>query len=65
MKRVNKTQGGKRSGSGRKPIGVDKMWGIRLSTKMSDAVLAWARKQKDDPQFSEAVRRLLAKALGL
>lgn len=65
MKRVNKSQGGKRPGSGRKPIGVDKMWGIRLSTKMSDAVVAWARKQKDAPQFSEAVRRLLAKALGL
>lgn len=65
MKRSNKKIGGKRPGSGRKPIGVDKMWGVKLSTEMSDAVIKWASKQLDRPNFSEAVRRLLAKALGL
>jgi hypothetical protein len=34
-----------------------------MSTALSDAVISWAKKQADKPTFSEAVRRLVMKAL--
>jgi hypothetical protein len=34
-----------------------------MPAALSEAIIAWARKQVDKPGFSEAVRRLLTKAL--
>jgi len=48
---------------GRPATGKDPMRGVRMSAALADAVAAWARKQADKPTFSEAVRRLVMKAL--
>lgn len=48
---------------GRPATGKDPMRGVRMSDDAAAQVMAWAKKQADKPTFSEAVRRLVAKAL--
>jgi hypothetical protein len=40
-------------------------FGIRMPKPLAEAVTSWAKKQADKPNFGEAVRRLVAKALGI
>lgn len=65
MKKVRPKHGGKRPGSGRKPTGRDPVRQLRMTDSQYDAVAKWAAKQVDKPTWSEAVRRLLNKALGI
>lgn len=64
MNNVSRKQGGKRKGAGR-PVttGTYPAKPVRFPPKLSEAVESWSRKQSDKPTFSEAVRRLVAKAL--
>lgn len=48
---------------GRPATGQDPVRAIRMDDSQAKAVESWARKQADKPSFSEAVRRLVAKAL--
>lgn len=56
-------RGGKRKGAGRPSIGNASIRQIRVPAALSDAITQWSKKQADKPTFSEAVRRLVAKAL--
>jgi hypothetical protein len=64
MNNASRKHGGKRKGAGR-PIttGTYPSKPIRFPPTLSSAVEAWAKKQADKPTFSEAIRRLVAKAL--
>jgi len=55
--------GGKRKGAGRPETGAIPVRQVRMPDSQVKAVIQWAKKQADKPTFSEAVRRLLAKAL--
>jgi hypothetical protein len=46
-------------GRPKKAGGVDPVTAVRLPTKTSAAVEAWAAKQDDEPGRSEAIRRLV------
>ena len=37
---------------------------VRMSKEQADAVMIWAKAQDDKPNWSEAVRRLIERALG-
>jgi hypothetical protein len=50
---------------GRPATGQDPIRHIRMADPLANEVNKWARKQPDRPTFSEAVRRLVMKALGL
>lgn len=63
MKKVRPKRGGKRPGSGRKPTGRDPVRQLRMPDALVAEVMGWAKRQADRPTFSEAVRRLVAKAL--
>lgn len=65
MKKVRPKHGGKRTGAGRPATGRDPVRQLRMPATLTDAVTQWAKKQTDKPTFSEAIRRLVAKALGL
>jgi hypothetical protein len=58
-KAIPKARGGKRSGSGRKPTGVDPARTIRLSDEFIASVDQWAKWQQDPMTRSEAIRRLV------
>jgi hypothetical protein len=61
--KVKKIRTTKRVG---RPLIADKalpMRQLRMSKEQSDAITAWARRQSDKPNWSEAVRRLLQAAL--
>jgi hypothetical protein len=53
----------KRKKMGRPATGVTPMRGVRISDDLCARVETWAAKQSDVPSFSEAVRRLLERAL--
>jgi hypothetical protein len=57
-------RGGKRKGAGRPATGQIPNRQIRIPDSLVKAVNQWAKRQADKPTFSEAVRRLLGKALG-
>jgi hypothetical protein len=48
---------------GRPATGRDPVTAIRLSEDLRAAIDAWARKQDDKPGRSEAIRRLVERAL--
>jgi len=48
---------------GRPATGQDPVMAIRLPPKLKSKVGAWANRQDDKPSLSEAIRRLLEKAL--
>jgi hypothetical protein len=50
---------------GRPPTGQDPVTAIRLSKELRETVDRWAASQDDGPSRSEAIRRLVAIALGL
>jgi hypothetical protein len=52
-------RGGMRPGSGRKPTGTDPPRTIRLSDEFIANVEAWAAAHDDQPDRSEAIRRLV------
>jgi hypothetical protein len=49
----------KSRGRPKKKGGVDPVTAVRLPSKLSDAVDAWAANQDDEPGRSEAIRRLV------
>ena len=49
---------------GRPATGKEPLIGFRAPPELTDRIDAWAAKQKDEPSRSEAIRRLLEKALG-
>jgi hypothetical protein len=49
---------------GRPATGKDPMLNFRAPKTLIELIDAWAEKQKDAPSRSEAIRRLLEKALG-
>jgi Arc/MetJ-type ribon-helix-helix transcriptional regulator len=48
---------------GRPAPGQDPVMAVRLPPELKSNVGAWANRQKDKPSLSEAIRRLLEKAL--
>jgi hypothetical protein len=54
----------KRKKRGRPATGVDPLVGVRMPPKLRKAVEDWAAEQPGSPTLSEAIRHLLAKALG-
>jgi hypothetical protein len=40
------------------------MAGVRLSADLETAIINWAKPQADKPNKAEAIRRLVAQALG-
>jgi hypothetical protein len=55
---------GKRKRRGRPETGIGPAMGLRLYPEMERQLDAWIAKQDDAPSRPEAIRRLLAKALG-
>ncbi len=49
---------------GRPATGQDPLLNFRAPPELTERIDAWAAKQKDAPSRSEAIRRLLEKALG-
>jgi metal-responsive CopG/Arc/MetJ family transcriptional regulator len=49
---------------GRPPTGATPVTSMRLAPELAARIDAWAAKQKDAPSRSEAIRRLIEKALG-
>ncbi len=49
---------------GRPKTGIGPLIGVRLYPDMQEQLDQWIKKQADDPSRPEAIRRLLAKALG-
>ena len=58
-KAIPKTVGGKRAGAGRPATGKDPVRTMRLSDEFVATVDAWAARQDDSPNRSEAIRRLV------
>jgi hypothetical protein len=58
-KATTRTMGGKRPGAGRPATGLAAVTAIRLSSDMRARVDDWAVKQDDEPNRSEAIRRLV------
>ncbi len=58
-------RGGRRKGAGRPATGQASVRQLRMPDPQVKAVMQWAKKQTDKPTFSEAIRRLVAKALGV
>jgi hypothetical protein len=58
-KSTSKKHGGARPGSGRPATGKDPIRAIRLSDEFIANVSAWAAAQDDNPNRSEAIRRLV------
>jgi hypothetical protein len=54
----------KRRGRGRPKTGIGPHVGLRLYPDLERQLDAWIAKQDDAPSRPEAIRRLLAKALG-
>jgi len=54
-----------KKGRGRPATGRDPVTAIRLSKELRETVDRWAASQDDEPSRSEAIRRLVAIALGL
>ncbi|NUJ81171.1 ribbon-helix-helix protein, CopG family [Methylocystis sp. FS] len=46
------------------PTGKTPVASLRLPPELAERIDAWAAKQKDAPSRSEAIRRLIQKALG-
>jgi metal-responsive CopG/Arc/MetJ family transcriptional regulator len=46
------------------PTGKTPVTSIRLAPELAARIDAWAQRQKDAPSRSEAIRRLIEKALG-
>ena len=49
---------------GRPPTGKDPLIAFRSPPELTEQISKWAAKQKDAPSRSEAIRRLVEKALG-
>jgi hypothetical protein len=58
-KSTSKRHGGARPGSGRPKTGRDPIRAVRISDDLINKVAAWAATQDDNPNRSEAIRRLV------
>ena len=61
MASLDKAKKGKKPG--RPPTGTDPLVGLRMPPELRNAIEAWADSQRDKPNLSAAIRRLVEKGL--